>query len=687
MPFAYRFGDYLLDVRRHTLHCGAREIHLGERAFGVLRLLVENAGRAVTRHELIDAVWRDVVVSDDSLARAVSDLRKALQDDAAHARYIRTLHRQGYLFIAPVTPIIDAPDTDVLDEALPHPHRRSRLRSPLVLTALVLIVVAGGFGLRELGRTSALGPLPFTASAIKPAFAKSDNLLAVVAPDPDTGIHSLFLLRPDGGEPLQITRDVEVRGPSPEFAADDSHILFTTYHSDADSGMLPEVWMVPVPAGEPTLLVEKASAASSSPDGLGLVYAAVDASGTSVRVRHPNGRDVEIAASGFWPRWSPDGEWIAYTTSNPEGGNGTMHVVRPDGSDHRELTHVPSQVYGLCWMPDSSRVIYAGDEGGPMSLWSVGIDGRNQHPIMRGPGDSASPTVAADGRRLVFDFSHGRWYLSLAAEPGTRARRVLIEPGLQGAALSPDGKRIAIALGRAAQSPAVSLLDLDDMKRQALSGMAATDVAWMPDGEELLVAAPAPDGTSHWVWRLPLSGGLPQPVLRGTESWHAPRPSPDGTWIAAVRRAPAGPEELVVQPIDGGHLRTVARRPAIAAPRWSPDGKWLAWSGGWRPDEIGSGGVWICPVEGGDPRQLTVDGAWPAWERDGKHLLYARYLEHEGLWRVPLGGGSPRLVQRLEDEMDDLSLEGLDLGPSGGPALFILHGFIVELYALEPPVR
>ena len=46
----------------------------------------------------------------------------------------------------------------------------------------------------------ALGPRPFTSGAIKPAFARSDNLLAVVAADPETDVHSLFLLRPDGGD-------------------------------------------------------------------------------------------------------------------------------------------------------------------------------------------------------------------------------------------------------------------------------------------------------------------------------------------------------------------------------------------------------------------------------------------------------------------------------------------------------
>jgi DNA-binding winged helix-turn-helix (wHTH) protein len=77
MPTAYKFGEYLLDVQRHTLSRGDEEINLGERAFGVLRLLVENAGSVVGRTELIEEVWRDVVVRDDSLARAVSDLRTA----------------------------------------------------------------------------------------------------------------------------------------------------------------------------------------------------------------------------------------------------------------------------------------------------------------------------------------------------------------------------------------------------------------------------------------------------------------------------------------------------------------------------------------------------------------------------------------------------------------------------------
>jgi Tol biopolymer transport system component len=529
-----------------------------------------------------------------------------------------------------------------------------------------------------------LGPRPFAASAIKPAFAKSDNLLAVVAPDPESGVHSLFLIRPDGGEPLQMTRDMEVRGPSPEFTADDSHIIFTTYHSDPELGMVPNVWQVPVPAGEPTLLVENASAASTSPDGRKLVYAAVTPSGTAIRVRHQDGSELEVAARGFWPRWSPNGRWIAFTTSDPEGGQGTIHVVQPDGSEHRELTTASSQVYGLYWSPDSARVIYAAEQSGPMMLWSVDVKSGIQQSITRSPGICAAPTMAPDGSRLVFDFSRRWWYVYLAAQAGDEAQRVLAERGMQAAALAPDGTRIAIALGAAAQSPAVSLLDLDTMERHTVSGMAASAVAWMPGGSDLLIAAPAPDGMSNWIWLLPTAGGLPRPVLKGEVYWNWPSPSPDGALIAAVRRS-AGGDELVLHHLEQDRDRVLAAKPIIETPRWSPDGRFLAWSGGTRPDDVGSGGVWVCPAEGGVPRRLTVDGAWPVWEGDGEHILFARYLENEGLWRVPLTGGTPHLVRRFGGEMLELYVEGLDIGQSGTPLLLFLYRFTSELFVLESP--
>lgn len=697
MAVRFAFGDFVVDTGRHSVRRGRGEIAIGERSFRVLRLLIENHGQVVGRKQLMDEAWDDVAVSDDSLARAISDLRSALGDDAANPRYIRTLHRQGYLFVAPVT-VVDDPAPEEGGAA-----RRSRRNLGLAagLALAALIAVAGWLVLRPIERSPevgsktdqpdfaswklrALGPAPFTASAIKPAFSRTGNLLAVVAPDPETREHSIFLLRPDGGQPLQLTHGIEVRGPSPEFAAGDSHILFTTFRTDPEHGQVPEVWQVPVPAGEPTMLIQNASAASSSPDGRDLVYAAVNRRGTSIRVRRGDGTELEVARHGFWPRWSPDGRWIAYTTSDPEGGEGTLHVVRPGGTEDRELTTGPSQHYGLCWTPDSSRVIFSSEEGGPTSLWSVHVSGGGLRSVTRGPGVCSTPTISADGTRLVFSFSHRRWILRLADRASAPTRHIAEMPGLRDAALSADGRRIALALGTAAQSPAVSILDTTTGERQTISGMGASDVAWMADGGSVVVAAPSPDGRLQWVWRLPIGGGLPATVLAGERSMRRPRPSPDGSSLAVVADA-EGSMELFVRNLEHGTERVIACSPEIESPSWSPDGAWLAWSGGRRPEDTESGGIWICEVDGGQPQRLTRDGAWPVWQPGGDTLLYGRFLEHRGIWRVPRGGGAPQLVRALDPEMEDLYLEDLDGGRSGLPLLLVLSKFSGELYVLEPP--
>ena len=237
-------------------------------------------------------------------------------------------------------------------------------------------------------------------------------------------------------------------------------------------------------------------------------------------------------------------------------------------------------------------------------------------------------------------------------------------------------------MGAEGQSAAVAVLEVGTGKRRALSGMTASSVAWMPDGEELLVAAAAPDGVSNWIWRLPVAGGLPHPMLQGEEFWDQPAASPDGSMLAAVRST-AGGSALVVRHLGRQRDRTLAEKPSIVAPRWSPDGRLVAWSGAWRPDDLASGGVWVCPAEGGSPSRLITDGAWPVWEADGEHLLFVRFLENEGIWRVPAAGGPATLVRRLEGEMRELALEGLDAGRDGLPLLVFLSDFTGQLYALE----
>lgn len=97
----YVFGEFTLDVDRAALLKDGREIPVRPKSFDVLRYLVENHGRVVSKEELLAAVWGDVVVSDGSIVQCMIDLRKALGDDERSA--VRTVPRRGYMFCLPVT--------------------------------------------------------------------------------------------------------------------------------------------------------------------------------------------------------------------------------------------------------------------------------------------------------------------------------------------------------------------------------------------------------------------------------------------------------------------------------------------------------------------------------------------------------------------------------------------------------
>ena len=97
------FEHFVLDGARRTLCAADRAIDLRPKSFDVLLYLVEHAGRIVGKDEIMDAVWGDVTVTDESLTRCVSDVRYALGD--TEQRIIKTVPRRGYLFAMPVTSI------------------------------------------------------------------------------------------------------------------------------------------------------------------------------------------------------------------------------------------------------------------------------------------------------------------------------------------------------------------------------------------------------------------------------------------------------------------------------------------------------------------------------------------------------------------------------------------------------
>ena len=179
---AYRFGPFQLDIRERRLSRGAEVIPLRVKVFDTLRVLVENAGRLVTKQELLDSVWPDAAVEENNLNHTVSVLRKALGEKATGQQYIETVPRVGYRFVAAVEAVeLDAPGSlpvatavQGIDAAqavatVASPTQSRARRTALALLALLIIVIATA--------TASIYLIRYATSGHRPALTGKNTVL------------------------------------------------------------------------------------------------------------------------------------------------------------------------------------------------------------------------------------------------------------------------------------------------------------------------------------------------------------------------------------------------------------------------------------------------------------------------------------------------------------------------------
>jgi DNA-binding winged helix-turn-helix (wHTH) protein len=97
-----RFDRFILDPADRQLRDGGDPVELNSRYFDALALLVSEQGRLVSKDRFLEDVWRGVPVTDEALTQCIRTLRRQLGDDAARPRFIETVPKHGYRFIAPV---------------------------------------------------------------------------------------------------------------------------------------------------------------------------------------------------------------------------------------------------------------------------------------------------------------------------------------------------------------------------------------------------------------------------------------------------------------------------------------------------------------------------------------------------------------------------------------------------------
>jgi predicted ATPase/DNA-binding winged helix-turn-helix (wHTH) protein len=209
------FGPFRLFVAQRLIERAGRPLHLGGRALDILIVLTEQAGKVVSKHDLMERVWPGVNVDEGSLRVHVASLRKALGDGAVGARYVTTLTGQGYCFVAPITrakaPGPSVAQRSMSDQTRNLPARLTRMvgrdRTVQEISALlaaerfVTIVGPGGIGKTTVAISTAhellaefagdvhffdLGPL--NDPLLVPSSVASTFGLPVQSSDPTSGL-------------------------------------------------------------------------------------------------------------------------------------------------------------------------------------------------------------------------------------------------------------------------------------------------------------------------------------------------------------------------------------------------------------------------------------------------------------------------------------------------------------------
>ncbi len=629
-----RFSSFEVDLRAGELRKHGARIKLQDQPFQILALLLENPGEVVTREQLRDRLWpADTFVDfDHSLNSAVKKLRQALNDDPDVPRFIETLPRRGYRFIAPLRNGEDASSALIENGESPAPDG-SHPSTPAAPAPVLPVPfhhwklwVAGAFGF-----VLALG-LAYWFHPLLPARGRNYEPVRVVPLTTYSGEFSQGSFSPDGNEiayswegdqgdqgvdiyikqlgvekPLQITRNFGFNYFA-VWSPDGRYIAFL----HANRGEEPGIFVMPALGGPPRKLHDLSHnkdckpSLSWSTDGRLLLFSEQPAPGQPCQVRQLTVEDLTvrplssppIPSTGDWDaQYSPDGASIAFIRNTKDVED--IYVMHASGGPPRRVTFDNRLLTGLAWTPDSKELIFSSNRGGAVwGLWRVSIDGGSTpERLAVGSENAYMPTVSLRGSRLAY--ASGSWNESIwrvPFGPGHRAGKPelfissssMTEEGPQ---YSPDGKHIAFQSTRSGNFE-----------------------IWRADA----------DATN--LIQLTSFGG----PLTGTPRW-----SPDGTHISFDTRPGPHPNIHVVSAEGGPPRRFVNETSDDAVASWSHDGRWLYYAS----NRSGSWQVWKRTVDGGQPVQVTKNGGFgPLEAPDGKSIYYTRF-EEPGVWQVPVVGG------------------------------------------------
>ena len=683
-PNIVAFGAYEFNSDSKELRKAGMRVRLEGQPLAILEILLDRPGKPVTREELQKKLWSgDTFVDfEHSLNAAVKRLRSALNDTADQPRYIETLARRGYRFVAPVENAQHerhiSPREDVRPD-VPDLLRVKRFPAWMYLGIFltVLSTVAAYFVYRA--HTSARERKDRILSRV--TFAKGLQVGATWSPDArliayasnQGGKFDIWVQQASGGDPVQVTHQAG-NNWQPDWSPDGK---FVVYRSEEGEGGL---FVIPAIGGE-----GREHRISSfgydpqwSPDGSRILFQATGFTRTNdFYVVSLNGEPPEPILREFFAghelnvasaAWYPDGKKISLsiwnTTPIPEfwtiplGSAGGVKteldsavVAKLVESSANYSIGVELMDFKFRWAPSADAIYFERTLRGVKNLWKMRIEGTALRGtaierLTTGAGADTDLALSPDGTKVAYttEAVHSTaWLFPFDAFSGrlTGEGAPLPSPGsaMDEHGMTKDGSKIAFLTERNGKM---------ELWEESLTNHGSVPV--MVDDQEALSAAWSRDGKLLAYSRSKTGSPGDQIAIWSSESrTQRSLTSPSAIWKLPNDWSPDGRELLIAQGAESNTRVELWSLPTSrtndGAPRkiageslyqlwqanFSPDGRWIVFEG----IKAGDSAVYVIPAEGGRWVRIPPLGHWddkPRWSPDGKTIYYVS--ETHGFFNV-----------------------------------------------------
>jgi DNA-binding winged helix-turn-helix (wHTH) protein/Tol biopolymer transport system component len=687
-----RFGAFEVDAQSGELRRDGKKIKIQEQPFQVLTFLLERPGEVLTREELTKRLWSDETNVDfeRGLNKAITRLREALKDSAENPRYVETLPRRGYRFIAPVTYGARVAEVETKGEEVSVTESRTRSPRTALLASLVGVLLAlGTVASWRWTVETARGPKVLRFRQLtNDGQAKKGPLVSdgprvyfnEVLPGPR---NMVFQISIRGGEAAPFA--IQLKQPTVVDASEDgTELLLANSEGDGDS-----LWIQPVSAGSPRRVgTVLAHDAAFGPDGSNVIYGrgnevySINLDGNGLRKVLTPGH----AAFGF--RYSPDARTFRFSVFDVQQDAMSIVESNPNGSRFRK-------VLGGCWgrwTADGRYFVFQSRHDGRLDFWTLpekntflwGTHRDKPTQLTAGPLDYQYPLPSKDGKTIFALGTSHRAELIRYDQHSGQFTPLLAGISAEGVAFSRDGQSVAYTsfpdgnLWR-------SKIDGSEKRQLTFRPLRVFSPQWSPDGQQIAFSADLTGG-KRGVYLVSSEGGTPRRVLASEQSQSGVNWSPDGNRLVFgtlfVPNAPVYIFDLSTQSVA-----IVRGSNGLYDPQWSPDGNIIA------AITNGERGKLKLLDIAAEKWTETVDFpiGYPRWSHDGKYI-YFQYSRKEGegaaresIGRLRLDGARTENVVDVKDlgrVTTGTFVDWFGLAPDDSP-LFTRDASTQEIYAIE----